>query len=251
MRRSRRRLLQQTQQGKILNPFKSDSKRLDILRRVNPAQKNKTNLQGIYESLPEGATIGQRLRLKLLDNRTRLSVNRTFPLKAKRRREMKQRQQSSHKWTSWRTKKSSSSGYRIINTRSYSRRRGRNSSDEGKLQLRTKIQLRQTWQKCQEFEFLKKKWAVISPKKIKLSSKKRTAHSLDTLQRDHDQVSLTFSIFFQIEKVEKTRKNFRKNRLVVKYGEQSCDSVQGQESTAIKRCIRANPPIQESSIDQT
>ena len=38
-------------------PVSPDSRRLNNVRRVNPVQKSKKNLQGTYKSLPEGAEI--------------------------------------------------------------------------------------------------------------------------------------------------------------------------------------------------
>ena len=64
-------------------------------------------------------------------------------------------------------------------------------------------------------------------------------------------VSLNSSVFSKLEKVGTTWKSLRKKRRVVKYGEQSCDSEQGQESTPIKEGIRVIPPIDESAIDQS
>ena len=55
----------------------------------------------------------------------------------------------------------------------------------------------------------------------------------------------------KVEDVGTTRKSLRKKRRAVIYGEQSCDSGQGQEATPIKEGIRAIQPIDESAIDQS
>ena len=146
-------------------PVNPDSKRLNKFRRLNPVQKK--NLQGIYESLSEGVAIvntsGTKITIKTCGQKDMVISKSDIAIKGNKREGKEAKAAIDPRLIFLGNKEElvkrvQDNKHEIVEkmTHVILFRLMRKTSEGRKLQLRSKIQLKQTWQKCQEFGFLKR-----------------------------------------------------------------------------------------------